>query len=75
MMNDLTTERGVVQYMSESTSISDWNARCDAVKAANNGYPAFWFVAILLSGVADRTTAKFGASTRLEVKVLKPDDN
>lgn len=52
---DLSTPQGVVAYMSAAKSEVDWNARCDAVKAANGGYPSFWFFEIVMSGVASRT--------------------
>jgi hypothetical protein len=52
---DLTTEKGVVAYMSQATSEDDWNSRRDKVKAANGGYPGFWYQAIILSGVFDAT--------------------
>lgn len=51
-MNDLTTIDGVKKHMLESTSENDWNRRCDDVKAANNGYPQFWYDEIILSGLA-----------------------
>lgn len=48
---DLKTESGVVELMKSSTSQEEWNANCDKVKAANGGYPDFWYSAIVLSGV------------------------
>jgi hypothetical protein len=68
-MNDLTTERGVVQHMSESTSTDDWNRRLDDVKRANgNNYPAFWFPAVILSGLAEKTAKKWGGSGKLTIE-------
>ena len=49
---NLTTKEGVVQYMSQATSESDWNRRCDEVKRHNGGYPKFWYQVIILSGLA-----------------------
>ena len=54
-MHDLTTPEGVAAHMSESTSEADWNKRCDEVKAANGGYPSFWFATVIMSGLADKT--------------------
>jgi hypothetical protein len=54
-MQDLTTPEGVAAHMSESTSQDDWNKRCDQVKAANGGYPNFWFATVIMSGLADKT--------------------
>lgn len=51
----LTTPKGVVEHMESSTSERDWNDRCDQVKAANDGYPSFWYSAVVLSGVMART--------------------
>ena len=68
---DLTTEQDVVEYMSLARSEHDWNARCDAVKEANNGYPQFWFVAIVPSGVAGKTAANFGGSAELNIRRIK----
>ena len=55
---DLTKEDDVVSYMRKSKSEAEWNERCNAVKKANdNGYPAFWYKAIMISGVAGQMTA------------------
>lgn len=58
-MNDLTTIDGVKKHMLESTSEKDWNRRCDEVKAANGGYPQFWFVEIMMSGLAAQSKANW----------------
>ena len=59
-MNDLTKQADVVRFMKQANSESDWNARCDDVKKANDGeYPAFWFSAIVLSGVARDTQVRW----------------
>lgn len=58
-MFDLTTVTGVQQYMRGATSESDWNDRCDKVKDANNGYPDFWFTAIMMSRLASQVMSKF----------------
>ncbi len=53
---DLTKESGVVFFMMGAKSAADWNNRCDAVKAANDGqYPDFWYKAIILGGIYDGT--------------------
>ena len=56
---NLTTEGGVVALMKGATSEDDWNSRCDQVKAANGGYPGFWFSAIQVSGLAARVMARW----------------
>lgn len=51
-MENLETEDGVVNLMRSSRSEEEWNRNCDAVKSANgNDYPAFWFSAIIMSGL------------------------
>jgi hypothetical protein len=58
-MSNLTIEQDVVAYMAKAVSESDWNDRCDAVKSANNGYPSFWYEAIVMSGVMASTARKW----------------
>lgn len=52
----------VMDLMESSRSESEWNNNCDKVKAACGGYPAFWFAAIVVSGVMDRTVQKWGGA-------------
>lgn len=54
------TQEEVVKLMESSKSETEWNANCDAVKQANGGYPAFWYEAILLSGLCARVRATWG---------------
>lgn len=56
-MTDLTTPEGVKTLMQSSRSESEWNTNCDAVKAANNGYPPFWYMEIVIKGVMSKTEA------------------
>jgi hypothetical protein len=64
---DLTTQEGVIAYMQSATSTADWNSKCDEVKKANgNNYPPFWFKAIVLSGLMERTLGKENASVKIE---------
>jgi hypothetical protein len=55
----LKTPEGTRELMASSASEKEWNANCDAVKAANGGYPDFWDKTIILSGLANQTAAKF----------------
>ena len=48
------TEQEVVTLMQSSKNETEWNANCDHVKRTCNGYPSFWFNAILISGVMER---------------------
>ena len=67
-VQNLTTEAGVKAYMEESTSADDWNARCNEVKAAHDGdYPSFWYMTIVMSGVAGHTARKWGGSAEIKI--------
>jgi hypothetical protein len=46
------TQDDVVTLMLSSESEEEWNDNADAVKEAFGGYPAFWYPAVILSGVA-----------------------
>ena len=54
-MTDLTQKQNVVNLMKSSRSEPEWNNNCDAVKAANNGYPSWWYAEIILSAVLQLT--------------------
>ena len=41
----------VENLMKSSKSETEWNANCDKVKAACNGYSDFWYTAIIMSGL------------------------
>ena len=59
MEKKFATIKDVAKYMSEATSESDWNKRCDEVKAEFGGYPAEWFSEIVQSGLAGKTARKW----------------
>lgn len=68
MSANLTSPEGVKQHMSASTSEDDWNKRAEQVKAAHNGdFPSFWFVTIMMSGVARQTSAKWGGDDEIKI--------
>ncbi len=67
-MFDLTTEAGVVALMESSQTEEQWNANCDQVKAANNGYyPGFWFRTFIASGFAGQTAARWDGDANIKV--------
>lgn len=66
---DLTKEEDVVTLMKSSTSERNWNENCDKVKKANNGYPSFWFKAIIIGGVARDTSSKWGGDDAIHVTI------
>jgi len=55
----------VIALMKSSKSEAEWNANCDKVKAACDGYPAFWCEAIVLSGLAARVSATWGGDDKI----------
>jgi hypothetical protein len=57
----------VVALMGNSASGEEWNANYDKVKAACNGYPEFWFSAIVDSGLMARTAAKWGGNANIHI--------
>jgi hypothetical protein len=57
----------VVNLMKGSNSESEWNNNCSLVKKACNGYPDFWYEAIIASGVAKKTVERFGGSTDISI--------
>ena len=56
---DLTVEKNVVELMASSRNETEWNANCDLVKAANGGYPGFWYFAIILNGVLSQSRSNW----------------
>lgn len=68
MITDLSTEQGVTDYMAQARTETDWNARCDDVKRANNGYPLFWYRAIVLSGLAHKTAVNWGGNADITLR-------
>lgn len=64
---NLTTPEGVKSFLSGSKSEDDCNLRCNQVKSANNGqYPSFWFQ-VVLSGLAEKTYAKWGGTHQIKI--------
>lgn len=58
---DLTNVEDVKVYMSLSTSVADWQARYQAVNAANgDDRPAFWNEEIVLNGVVAKLYQHYG---------------
>ena len=56
---DLTTKDGVRELMESSKSEVEWDDNCDKVKAANDGYPSFWFREIILTRVLERAQKRW----------------
>lgn len=45
----------VKSLMKSSKNEQEWNNNCDKVKKAFNGYPDFWYMDIISSGLKDET--------------------
>jgi hypothetical protein len=66
------TKDEAIKLMESSKSVTDWNANADEVKTANNGnYPNWWYREIIMSGLAGKVTAHFGASAEIAIETVK----
>ena len=62
------TEQEVVELMQSSKTEQEWTNNCDKVKAVfGNDYPAFWYKAIIASGLMGKTAANFGFDAEIHV--------
>jgi len=61
------TEQEVVELMRGSKTRAEWDSNCDKVKAACDGYPEFWYQAILASGLAATVSASFGSDAEIHI--------
>jgi hypothetical protein len=52
----------VITLMESSKSENEWNNNCGKVKEACNGYPDYWYREIIMSGLCDRVSSRFGGS-------------
>ena len=52
----LDTQEQVQLLMLSSKTVDEWNNNIDKVKKEHNGYPEFWYSAIVTSGIAKATT-------------------
>ena len=54
------TESEVVALMESSKTLAEWDANCEKVRLACGGYPDFWQMAIVQSGLLMRVYARVG---------------
>ena len=48
-------KKEVIDLMKSSKNLQEWNSNCDEVKKAHdNGYPEYWYVEMILSGLCDK---------------------
>ena len=64
---DLKSEIGCQKLMNGTKTEDEWNAAASRVKAANGGYPEWWYTAIVLSGIARRAHMRFEQSVTQSV--------
>lgn len=65
-------EQSVVELMGSSRTEAEWNANADKVKAHFNGYPNWWYGAIVMSGVLRRTAARWGSDGEIKIEQVDP---
>lgn len=65
---EIMPEQEVVDLMKSSNSPQEWDSNTDKVRRIYNGYPRFWFRAIVLSGVAGRTAKKWGGDGEIKIR-------
>ena len=63
----------VIKLMKSSKTEAEWDANCDTVKRVCNGYPPFWFSAIVMSGVAAEVMARFGKDDKIHIVSTEPE--
>ena len=69
---DPRTKEGVLELMRTSQNEVQWDYNCDTVKAANGGYPDFWYATMILSGEADKILGKFFRDTKIRISSISP---
>lgn len=66
---DLTAEE--LARINACQTMQEWDAMCDAVKAARNGaYPANWYPVVLQSGLMARIAKRWGGSDQVTVTTI-----
>jgi hypothetical protein len=72
---NLTTIEGVTALMESSQTAQEWDANCDKVKAANGGYPGFWYATIVISGLAKRIAARWAGDAEIHISAIDDAGN
>jgi len=60
-------EQEVKELLSKSWSSSEWRDNCNLVKKECDGYPAWWYEKIILSGFADSILQRWGSDTKIRM--------
>ena len=61
------SEQEVIDLMKSSKSEQEWNANADIVRSKYDGYPDFWFMAIIASGIASEVLSGFGIDIKIRI--------
>lgn len=56
------TKEEVLKLMASSKDKDEWNLNCEKVKAACGGYPKYWYIEVIKSGLCDRTLGNGSSS-------------
>ena len=64
-MSTITIEE--LKALEESSTENEWNTNCDSIKDAHGGFPVDWFPRVVLSGLLERTAAKWGGDGRIKI--------
>ena len=61
------SESEVVKLMKSSKSDAEWEANADTVTTNCNGYPPFWYGAIIASGLMGRVVSQWGSDDEIHI--------
>ncbi|MEO5646166.1 MAG: hypothetical protein ABIO57_03675 [Candidatus Paceibacterota bacterium] len=64
------TRQEVIDLMRGSASAEEWEANIRTVKDAFDGYPDFWYEAIIASNIADEASIRFKGSAGINVTAM-----
>jgi hypothetical protein len=67
------TREEVIQLMRSSRTEQEWNDNCNKVMKACDGYPHYWFEAIVSSGLMSTVTARFGNDDKIHIQPIELD--
>lgn len=60
-------EQEVIALLESSKSAQEWNENCDKIKRACGGYPPYWWLKVIQSGLANKILNKFDESDEIKV--------
>jgi len=69
-MTNLTNQDRAVELLKASKSTQEWNNACNAIKVANNGYPSWWYGAVIAPMLLQETARKWQGSGEIHITKL-----